>query len=51
MHVIAEVVETKEQRDKLKELGCHIYQGYYYSRPLEINDFIQFIENNDNWVD
>jgi lactose/cellobiose-specific phosphotransferase system IIC component len=51
MHVIAEVVETKEQRDKLKELGCHIYQGYYYSRPLEINGFIQFIENNENWKD
>jgi EAL domain-containing protein (putative c-di-GMP-specific phosphodiesterase class I) len=47
MHVIAEVVETKEQRDKLKSLGCHYYQGYYYARPLEINDFIQFLENND----
>ena len=44
IHVIAEVVETREQRDKLRELGCHIYQGYYYSRPLEINDFIQFLE-------
>jgi lactose/cellobiose-specific phosphotransferase system IIC component len=51
MHVIAEVVETREQRDKLKELGCHIYQGYYYSRPLEINDLIQFIESSDNWKD
>jgi lactose/cellobiose-specific phosphotransferase system IIC component len=44
MHVIAEVVETEKQRDKLKALGCHYYQGYYYSRPLEINDFIQFLE-------
>jgi lactose/cellobiose-specific phosphotransferase system IIC component len=46
IHVIAEVVETKEQRDKLRELGCHIYQGYYYSRPLEINDFIQFLDDS-----
>ena len=47
IHVIAEVVETEEQRDKLKELGCHVYQGYYYSRPLEINDFIQYMETNE----
>jgi lactose/cellobiose-specific phosphotransferase system IIC component len=47
IHVIAEVVETKEQRDKLRDLGCHIYQGYYYSRPLEINNFIQFLEEGE----
>ncbi len=29
--VIAEYVETEDIRDKLKELGCHIYQGYLYS--------------------
>ena len=47
MHVVAEVVETKEQKDKLKSLGCHYYQGYYYSRPLEINNFVQFLESHD----
>jgi EAL domain-containing protein (putative c-di-GMP-specific phosphodiesterase class I) len=47
IHVIAEVVETRAQRDRLRYLGCHCYQGYYYSRPLEINDFIQFLQNND----
>jgi lactose/cellobiose-specific phosphotransferase system IIC component len=46
IHVIAEVVETEEQRDRLRELGCHIYQGYYYSRPLEINGFIQFLHDS-----
>ncbi len=32
--VIAEYVETKEQRDKLKQLGCRQYQGYLYSPAL-----------------
>lgn len=39
--VIAEGIETKEQVQYLKENGCHIGQGYYFSRPLpasEIND-------------
>jgi len=40
--VIAEYVESKEQRDKLLELGCHFYQGYLYSKPLTKEDFIEF---------
>lgn len=34
LKIVAEGVETKEQADKLKELGCDIIQGYYYSRPF-----------------
>ena len=37
--VIAEYVETQAQRDRLHELGCDIYQGYYYSKPLQIEEF------------
>lgn len=42
-HVIAEYVETKEQQKLLEELGCTIYQGYYYSRPLPLEEFIDYI--------
>lgn len=35
-HVIAEYVETTEQRELLHELGCDIYQGYLYSPALEL---------------
>ena len=34
LQVVAEGVETLEQADFLRELGCHKGQGYLYSRPL-----------------
>jgi len=40
--VIAEGVETAEQRDYLASCGCHAYQGYFFSRPLPIEDFEPF---------
>lgn len=33
LDIIAEGVETKEQKDVLNDLGCYIIQGYYYARP------------------
>jgi EAL domain-containing protein (putative c-di-GMP-specific phosphodiesterase class I) len=40
--VIAEGVETAGQRDFLFDSGCHAFQGYYFSRPLPIQDFVAF---------
>jgi diguanylate cyclase (GGDEF)-like protein len=37
--VIAEGVETEKQYLLLKELGCNIIQGYYFAKPLQVNDF------------
>lgn len=34
VHTLAEGVETKEQADFLKSVGCEKIQGFYYSRPL-----------------
>jgi diguanylate cyclase (GGDEF)-like protein/PAS domain S-box-containing protein len=39
LEVIAEGVETKSQRDFLAAAGCRAYQGYFYSRPLPLEDF------------
>lgn len=39
--VIAEYVETENQRDKLKEMGCDIYQGYLYYKPVSKDDLLQ----------
>ncbi len=41
---VAEGVETEEICLMLKENGCDIIQGYYFSRPLPVNDFNQLIE-------
>jgi diguanylate cyclase (GGDEF)-like protein/PAS domain S-box-containing protein len=37
--VIAEGVETAEQRDFLARSGCHAYQGYLFSRPMAVAEF------------
>lgn len=44
--VIAEGVETIEQRDALAAQGCHAYQGYLFSRPLPVADFDAFLRGS-----
>jgi EAL domain-containing protein (putative c-di-GMP-specific phosphodiesterase class I) len=39
LEVIAEGVETEAQREFLASAGCHAYQGYFFSRPLLVEDF------------
>lgn len=36
---IAEGIETKEQAQYLKTIGCDIAQGYYYALPMAIEEF------------
>ena len=46
MDVIAEYVETREQQKLLEKLGCTCYQGYLYSKPIPLDEFIQYIRKN-----
>ncbi len=39
MRVITEGVETEEQAAFLKESGCDIFQGFYFSKPISVNEF------------
>ena len=41
--VIAEGVETEEQLAALKEMGCDIAQGYYFSKPVPAAEYEQFL--------
>nr|MCR4641129.1 EAL domain-containing protein [Lachnospiraceae bacterium] len=36
---LAEGAESRQQVEKLKELGCNVIQGYYFSRPIPIAEY------------
>lgn len=44
MHVLAEGVETKDQKDILTSLGCDRFQGYYFAKPLSKDYLIAFFK-------
>lgn len=47
LKVVAEGVETEEQREFLAEAGCDVIQGYYYSRPLEPSAALELFCNSN----
>ena len=51
MKVTQEGVETLDQLEMLKKLGCHVIQGYHYSSPLRLSDYIEFIDRKSHNVD
>ena len=45
LEVIAEGVETETERDFLQLHGCLLYQGYYFHRPMSVDDFGKLFES------
>lgn len=39
LSTVAEGVETKAQLERLRDVGCDYAQGYYFSRPLPVQEF------------
>lgn len=44
LDVVAEGVETQEQRDILSKLGCEVFQGYFFARPMPQADFVSWLQ-------
>jgi len=45
IETVAEGVETVEQFEFLREIGCDIAQGYYFEKPMPISDFDDLLAN------
>ena len=46
---VMEGVETKEQLDFMIKCGCDVVQGYYYAKPMPLEEFRKFVkEFNEN---
>lgn len=45
--VVAEGVETKQQYIMLKDAGCDIIQGYYFSKPLPADSFEKLVRSEN----
>jgi hypothetical protein len=47
---IVEGVETIEQVDFLKCIGCEYAQGFYYARPMPVSEYEKYLERDDHIV-
>lgn len=44
IETVAEGVETAAHADLLRQLGCHVLQGYAFAKPMAADDFIAFVK-------
>jgi EAL domain-containing protein (putative c-di-GMP-specific phosphodiesterase class I) len=45
-NIVAEGVETSDKLNQMYELGMNYIQGYYFSKPLPRNEYLEFIKRN-----
>ena len=53
LQIVAEGIETEAQRQVLRDLGCHLGQGYLFSRPvkeLEMRPYLQLTQTQERIV-
>lgn len=54
LKVVAEGIETPSQASLLRQMGCDIFQGFHFARPMPADDFAAFLRNaqaNDQAAD
>ena len=44
--LLAEGVETREQVEFLKEIGCDMVQGFYYAKPMPAEEFYELLKQD-----
>ena len=44
MHIIQEGVETEEQKEKIVSYGGDLIQGYYFSQPINKDEFLEYVK-------
>ena len=49
LRIIAEGVETKEQKEFIVKNGCHDIQGYYYSKPKPAKEIEKLLREGFNF--
>ncbi|MGH4049846.1 MAG: putative bifunctional diguanylate cyclase/phosphodiesterase [Clostridium sp.] len=50
IETVAEGVETKEQVEFLRGIGCDLAQGYYYAKPMSILDFKTLLKKDEYYL-
>ena len=48
MEIVVEGVETEEMASAFSDMNCDFIQGYFFSKPIPQNDFVEFIKKNAN---
>ena len=51
VHTLAEGVETAEQAEFLKNIGCEMMQGFYYAKPMSAADFKTYIKEKNRPIE
>ena len=46
MEIVVEGVETEEALQQFEEMDCDFIQGYYFSKPLPQQEFVEFIKGS-----
>jgi len=49
MLVVAEGIETAEQLEHLRELGCELGQGFLFAKPLSVEQAIKMLKSRPKW--
>lgn len=49
LYVVAEGIENEVVERLLKTYGCEIGQGYYYAKPMPLNDYLKWLANNGKY--